>query len=399
MSDSFTNRFAAPRLGRFARALSIALIITCGGCSSAYKKLISEDTVPVLAELKRKARAHSNASKHYPTQIGDGPVARVAIHETGAGPRDRLIVLLHGVPSDHGAWRFVRGALVENHRLVLVDLPGFGFSDKFRPKDLGPNAYSTDDLAERILQALQHFLADRPPASAPPAGAPPGSSPASAPASAPTDANVKITLVGHSLGGAVAARMMANLELRNRYASVTQKIDRLLLISPADAQYINPSPLMLKIATTSGLMYTIADAVGYLRELTARGAGATVDGSRTAFREEVDRLYAVLRCPLSRQAFQAALLATVPHDQDMKPDWPAIEKIVADYANIDVPCLLLWGARDETVHVSIGYKMVKQIPDAKLHVIPKCKHSPHIERPVECAKLIGAFSSAPDRAP
>ena len=92
----------------------------------------------------------------------------------------------------------------------------------------------------------------------------------------------------------------------------------------------------------------------------------------------------------TRLALQAVFTQTVPM-RDGRPDWPAIHSVVADYANVDVPCLIVWGARDETLPVAMGFKLAAQLPNAQLHVVPDCMHSVHLEDPVLCANLIRDF--------
>jgi haloacetate dehalogenase len=45
----------------------------------------------------------------------------------GSGPP---LLLLHGYPQNHLAWRHVAPALAENHTVVLADLRGYGDSGK-----------------------------------------------------------------------------------------------------------------------------------------------------------------------------------------------------------------------------------------------------------------------------
>ena len=78
--------------------------------------------------------------------------------------------------------------------------------------------------------------------------------------------------------------------------------------------------------------------------------------------EEADRLYAIMRDVLRRAASQAMLRQIVPWTDDLRPDWPRIEAITSDYANVEIPCLILWGARDEALPVSMDVKQRKVLP-------------------------------------
>jgi pimeloyl-ACP methyl ester carboxylesterase len=84
-----------------------------------------------------------------------------------------------------------------------------------------------------------------------------------------------------------------------------------------------------------------------------------------------------------------------------RPDWPAIDRLVAQYGNIDVPVTITFGEHDEAMPAAMSYKLARQIPGAKLEPLPHCMHSPHLECPVELAGIIrrsiGAAPAPPDR--
>jgi pimeloyl-ACP methyl ester carboxylesterase len=86
------------------------------------------------------------------------------------------------------------------------------------------------------------------------------------------------------------------------------------------------------------------------------------------------------------------ILQAVPFDlTSRRPDWEAIEVLEADYANVRVPALILWGARDETLPASMGYKLRAQLPDARLRIVEESMHSLPTERPALCAEYIRSF--------
>ncbi len=359
---------------RTTRHLSFALVlIVLAGCTSHYRELVSEQEVPLLRDLKQQASQYPQRTSHLPTSVADEPTVHVAVHETGRLSADRLVVLLHGCAADHETWRFVAGALGRDYPLVLVDLPGCGQSD--RPA-ASPGAYAPDALTERVLQALAAHLADR--------------------------ERARITLVGHSLGGAVAMRMMGNADLRSRYRTVTQRVDRMVLLAPLDVEFPNPPPVIIEMATVGGVEIALADALGILKERVAAGVREAVCAGNRALREDADRMCATLRHQSSRRSMQEILQEARPLNGD-ELDWPAVKRIVSDYGNIAVPCLILWGEYDDTLPVAMGHKLAGQIPTAELQIVEDCKHSIQLEYPVLCANEIRRFSSlaglvaAPDR--
>ncbi len=98
----------------------------------------------------------------------DGAFGRLRYLEAGSGP-GVPVVLLHGLGADLGGWMFTQPALAEGRRTVALDLPGHGGSDK----DVGSGDPAR--FIDAIADALDRLGIDR------------------------------AHLVGHSLGGAIAA--------------------------------------------------------------------------------------------------------------------------------------------------------------------------------------------------
>jgi haloalkane dehalogenase len=69
----------------------------------------------------------------------------IAYREAGAGHEGPAVLLLHGWPTSSYLWRNVMPAIAQRRRVVAVDLPGFGGSDK--PTDV---RYSFGFFAEAI---------------------------------------------------------------------------------------------------------------------------------------------------------------------------------------------------------------------------------------------------------
>lgn len=60
---------------------------------------------------------------------------------------------------------------------------------------------------------------------------------------------------------------------------------------------------------------------------------------------------------------------------------------------IDKPTLLLWGNRDRIVTPAYGEAWVREIPGARIEVIPECGHYPAWEQPDAFAAKIAAFAA------
>ncbi len=343
----------------------LLLAVVLCGCQSAQLYSTSDTK---LAPLQEEWLDADIKTKIYPTEIDDGPEVGVAVHEIGE-PSDRCFVKLHGVNSDHGGFRFLVPALGAQHNFILVDLPGCGESDCLNPRALGPGGYSPDALAERVLQALDAHLARR-------------------------EQMPQITLVGHSLGGTIAIRMMASPSLRERYDRVLRHVDRMVLLAPADVEIDNPSPTLVKLAAVSGLEIAIARLFGILESEIAKATIESVFTPELALQEEADKTCDNLERDAKRLALQAMLIQTSPRLPNGTLDRSVVMPLVDEYKNVDVPCLIIWGRYDETLPMEMGCKLARQIPTAELYVLDNCKHSMQLEFPDRCADLIVAFTAS-----
>jgi pimeloyl-ACP methyl ester carboxylesterase len=60
---------------------------------------------------------------------------------------------------------------------------------------------------------------------------------------------------------------------------------------------------------------------------------------------------------------------------------------------IDVPTLVVWGARDPWIPVERGRELASRIPGARLEVLPEAGHLLHEEEPEELARLLATAAS------
>lgn len=87
---------------------------------------------------------------HYVTARG------VRFHLTESGPADGApIVLVHGLPQHWYAWRYVMPLLAERHRVLAVDLRGFGWSEA------AAHGYSTGSLADDVVAVMDALGIER----------------------------------------------------------------------------------------------------------------------------------------------------------------------------------------------------------------------------------------------
>ncbi|MFN7042791.1 MAG: alpha/beta fold hydrolase [Acidovorax temperans] len=60
-------------------------------------------------------------------------------------------------------------------------------------------------------------------------------------------------------------------------------------------------------------------------------------------------------------------------------------------AEITLPTLVIWGSEDRVVPLDIGLQIAQRIPGADLHVLGRCGHVPHLERPHDVNHLLTRF--------
>ena len=80
----------------------------------------------------------------------------VRFHVTEAGPADgRPVIALHGWPQHWWCWRRLMPLLADRHRVLAMDLRGFGWSEPTR------GGYRKEDLAEDVVGVLDALGVER----------------------------------------------------------------------------------------------------------------------------------------------------------------------------------------------------------------------------------------------
>lgn len=361
----------------FSRHLILSLVLLATalcGCSSRYAALKDEhdDTLyeheDEHACLYREFGQCAGVTHKILTRGSSGVEARVAIHEFGPAS-GAPVVLVHGVFADHTSWRFVIPMLARTRRVFAVDLPGCGESDAPEPtRDAEADLYSPRGMAMRVGHALEEVLKE--------AGA------------------ERVTVAAHSLGGLVILRMLADPGLRERFADVNARIDRLVLIAPFDGVLEKADPAFLGVATLSGLDVALGSMLGVMEQKVTDIVLKSVSEESDALRAEADKRMEVLKDGPRRRAMQSMLRQAVPLKPgatDFDPDWDRMLAEAVQVRDIEQPTMILWGERDEVISVSIGYRLWAYMPRAELRVFPRCRHSPQIEEPGPVATIIDDF--------
>ena len=251
------------------------------------------------------------------------------------------VVLIHGLGGSTYSWRFIAPALARTHKVIAVDLKGFGRSDK-----VFDTAYSPLDQA-RLVAA---FLAGR--------------------------GLRNVTLVGHSLGGLVA--MLTTIELQRRDPT---RISRLVLIdTPALPQPLTSSVMfmqqpVLPYALLTALPPDLATRMLLAPTVTQRLARHYTQADADAYAR-----------PFYDAAARHAYIQTA-----RQLVLPSITNLLRAYRTLRQPTLLVWCTHDEVVPLSTGRALASMLPHARLEQLDGCNHAPTDEAPDALSRSLVRF--------
>lgn len=243
---------------------------------------------------------------------------RIRYIDTGRGP---AVVLIHGLAASMYSWRHTILPVAQSgFRVIAFDNRGFGFSDK-PARGYDNKAYV--NLLFGLLDSLHVSEA---------------------------------VLVGHSMGGAIAAE--AALDRPDR-------VRGLVLIDAAGLAV--RWPFMLRVAhwPVVGALFDRlrgrAATAGILKALYAVPSRVTA--------EEVDQYYA----PIAEPGFGRCLRGVLGQFR--------FDALKDRLARVATPTLVAWGTADRLIPVAVGQSMAAQIPGALLVRFPDAGHAVPEESP------------------
>jgi pimeloyl-ACP methyl ester carboxylesterase len=250
------------------------------------------------------------------------------------------VLLLHGLGESTFTWHDILPGLAERHRVIALDLKGFGRSDK--PDD---GAYSADDQAALVAR----FIVEK-------------------------DLE-GVTLIGHSFGGAVALRtaLVENIEGTDRVKGVA------VISSPG---LPGSTARHLDLVKTPVVPDTLASALP--AEALARLLLFEAMGRKREVREEdIEGYAAPYRDPAALKPFFATARAIVTEG--------GREAVARRYKALKLPVLAVWCRKDPIVPLRAGRRLVSTLPNARLVVLEGCHHLPQHEQPQKLLKVLGTF--------
>lgn len=242
---------------------------------------------------------------------------RLYYYAAGSRGAGEPIVLLHGFPTSGHLWRDVVPLLPAGHRVIVLDLLGFGRSDPPAFHGVGLRAH-----ADRLVAVLDHLGINF------------------------------ACVVGHDIGGGVAQ----SLAVRHPH-----RVSRLALLDsvafdgwpPREVKLARAMlPLTRHLPPSWILSFVRADMLrGYL------------DHDRAS--RDIDLFLRPFGSVEGRDALMTHLFSL---------DCAETQALAPRLKNIVSPTAIVWGERDPFLPVSLGERLCSAIPGSTLEVIPEARH-------------------------
>jgi len=255
--------------------------------------------------------------------------------DAGEGP---ALVFVHGLGASWQSWLENIPEFARDHRVVAMDLPGFGCSD------LPEEDISIEYYANWTFRLLDELGID--------AGA----------------------VVGNSMGGFIAAEMAIRRP---------ERVQRLAVVSAAVfwQTYRRAQPLVqlarMSDAIVARALTRVTDDVATRPRL--RSWALATAGFRYPHLIDRQLAHEMVRSARRTDGFLPALEALA--------DFPLEEEL----PKISCPALIVWGAHDTLVPVKDAKRMEELIPDSRRVVFERTGHVAMLERPERFNLLLREF--------
>ena len=243
--------------------------------------------------------------------------ARLYYYAAGTRGAGEPVVFLHGFPTSSHLWNDVVHLVPPGHRVVVVDLLGYGRSDRPEGRPLGIRAH-----AERMIELFDVLGINY------------------------------ACVVGHDVGGGIAQW----LAVRH-----PQRVSRLLLVdSVAFADWPTRDVKLARAMLPLTRHLPATWLLSILRSDLLRGYEDHERGARSI--ELYVRPFASAE---GRDAFMEHLIAL--DSGDTVAIAPRLKEIIA-------PTTIVWGRHDPFLPLTVGKQLHSAIPNATFEVVPSGRH-------------------------
>ncbi|MEK7402989.1 MAG: alpha/beta hydrolase [Gemmatimonadota bacterium] len=243
--------------------------------------------------------------------------SRLYYYAAGSRGAGEPIVLIHGFPTSGHLWSDVVPALPPGHRVVVLDLLGYGRSDPAMqsPVDIGAHA-------ERLVAVLDELRIAR------------------------------ACLVGHGAGGGIAQSVAVRFP---------QRVSRLCLVN---------SVMFDEWPTWRGrFARALAPIARHLPPLWVCAAVHRMLAPGYVDREKGMRDIDLFLRPFEGLGGREALLSHL-----VQITSPATKPLSARLRDIKVPTAVVWGANDPYLSVHYGRALSQSIPGSTFDIVPGTRH-------------------------
>lgn len=243
----------------------------------------------------------------------------VRLYYYAAGTRGvgEPVLLVHGFPTSGHLWRDVVPLLPEGHRVVVVDLLGYGRSDRPNGHDVSIKGHAQRLIG--FLDALRIAYA---------------------------------AIVGHDVGGGIAQYLAVHHPTR---------VSRLALLDSVGFDEWPTREVKLAKATLPLTRFLPTTwIVSVLRGDLERGY-SNVEYAR----HSIDMYIRPFCTPDGRDALVEHLMALDPTET---------QALASRLKDIVAPTAVIWGAHDPFLAPRVGKRLADAIPDATFDVLPDVRH-------------------------
>jgi pimeloyl-ACP methyl ester carboxylesterase len=250
------------------------------------------------------------------------------------------LLLIHGLGATKASWLTVVGRLAKHHRVIAVDMPGFGASSK----PVAP--YDAPWFANQAFNLLDALGID------------------------------EAFVAGNSMGGRIS------MEMAMRHP---ERVHAIACLCPAAAFVHRPALRFVRFLRPElGALARVLprkQLYSNLRQLFADPSCV----HETWYEAAIDDFLATWRSARARVAFLRSL-RNIYLDEPLGDEgfWTRL-------ASMETPAMYIYGQHDGLITHRFANKVRETLPDAKVNVWKDCGHVPQIEFPERTAKEMLRF--------
>ncbi|GGB46634.1 alpha/beta fold hydrolase [Fictibacillus barbaricus] len=247
-------------------------------------------------------------------------------------PDAQVVVLVHGFLSSTISFRQLLPYLTKKYKVIALDLPGFGQSEKSTSF-----IYKLSNYGQLIIDFLDKL-------------------------------NIQdVILIGHSMGGQISMHAAKK---------APKRIQKLILLGCCS--YVKRASRSL-IACSYLPLFTWGMRNWIQKKDVKQNLLSVLHDSKLVTQEMIESY----KKPISEAAFINSLIRLLRHREgDMSSN---------ELKEIKQPVLMIWGKEDKVIPVKTGYRLKHDLPNAKLIIYEKCGHLVMEEKPQEISNEIICF--------